>query len=89
MPAPAVATNKDGHDHSDTNDVVVTGGVDTHQDLHVAAALDQLGRLLGTHAFPTTAAGYRQLLAWLPGTAGSSGSASRAPAVTGPPSPGT
>ena len=47
------------------NDVVVTGGVDTHQDLHVAAALDQLGRVLGTHAFPTTVAGYRQLLAWL------------------------
>jgi transposase len=49
------------------NDVVVTGGVDTHQDLHVAAALDQLGRQLGTHTFPTTAAGYRQLLAWLRG----------------------
>lgn len=29
-------------------DVVVTGGVDTHLDLHVAAALDQLGRVLGT-----------------------------------------
>ena len=49
------------------NDVVVTGGVDTHQDLHVAAALDQVGRLLGTHTFPTTAAGYRQLLTWLRG----------------------
>ena len=49
------------------NDVVVTGGVDTHQDLHVAAALDQLGRVLGTHAFPTTVAGYRALLAWLRG----------------------
>lgn len=47
------------------NDVVVTGGVDTHQDLHVAAALDQLGRVLGTRAFSTTVAGYRQLLAWL------------------------
>lgn len=46
-------------------DVVVTGGVDTHQDLHVAAVLDQLGRVLGTAAFPTTVAGYRQLLAWL------------------------
>ncbi len=46
-------------------DVVVTGGVDTHQELHVAAALDQLGRVLGTAAFPTTVAGYRQLLAWL------------------------
>lgn len=46
-------------------DVVVTGGVDTHQDLHVAAALDQLGQVLGTQSFPTTSAGYRQLLRWL------------------------
>ena len=46
-------------------DVVVTGGVDTHQDQHVAAALDQLGRVLGTQSFPTTVAGYRQLLGWL------------------------
>jgi transposase len=47
------------------NRVVVTGGVDTHQDLHVAAALDQLGRVLGTESFPTTIAGYRKLVAWL------------------------
>ena len=40
----------------------VFGGVDTHKDVHVAAALDELGRLLGTGSFPTTAAGYRQLL---------------------------
>jgi hypothetical protein len=45
--------------------VVVTGGVDTHLELHVAAALDQLGRVLGTQSFPTTLAGYRQLLRWL------------------------
>ena len=44
--------------------VQVTVGVDTHADLHVAAALDQLGQLLGTHPFPTTAAGYAALLAW-------------------------
>jgi transposase len=43
----------------------VTGGVDTHKDVHVAAALDALGRLLGTESFPTTRAGYRQLLGWL------------------------
>ncbi len=43
----------------------VTGGVDTHKDVHVAAVLDELGRLLGTESFPTTAAGYRQLLSWL------------------------
>ncbi len=45
----------------------VTGGVDTHADLHVAAALDHLGGLLGTAEFTTTAAGYRKLLAWLRG----------------------
>ena len=39
----------------------VFGGVDTHKDVHVAAALDELGRLLGTGSFPTTTAGYRQL----------------------------
>ena len=36
----------------------VIGGVDTHADLHVAAACDHLGAVLGTQAFPTTAAGY-------------------------------
>jgi transposase len=46
-------------------DVVVTGGVDTHLDLHLAAALYQLGRVLGTQSFPTTLAGYRQLFRWL------------------------
>ena len=39
--------------------VVVIGGVDTHADVHVAAACDQLGGVLGTAAFPTTPAGYR------------------------------
>lgn len=45
----------------------VTGGVDTHADIHVAAALDHLGGVLGTAEFRTTAAGYRKLLAWLRG----------------------
>ena len=44
---------------------VITGGVDTHLDVHVAAALSSIGGLLGTKSFPTTPAGYRQLLAWL------------------------
>ncbi len=43
----------------------VTGGVDTHRDAHVAAALDPVGGVLGTASFPTTAAGYRDLLNWL------------------------
>jgi len=45
----------------------VTGGVDTHLDVHVAAALDPLGALLGSEPFATTPAGYKQLLGWLEG----------------------
>lgn len=45
--------------------VTVTGGVDTHADAHVAAALDGRGVLLGTASFPTTPQGHRQLEAWL------------------------
>ena len=44
---------------------VITGGVDTHADLHVAAALDSVGGLLGVQEFPATAAGYAELLGWL------------------------
>jgi transposase len=43
----------------------VIGGVDTHADVHVAAACDQLGAVLSTQAFPTTTVGYRRLLVWL------------------------
>jgi transposase len=45
----------------------VTGGVDTHADIHVAAALDAIGGLLGVEEFPATAAGYARLLGWLGG----------------------
>jgi len=45
----------------------VTGGVDTHADVHVAAALDPLGGLLGVREFPATPAGYARLLGWLGG----------------------
>jgi transposase len=43
----------------------ITGGVDTHLDVHVVAALDGLGALIGTESFETTPAGYRQALRWL------------------------
>lgn len=46
---------------------LVTGGVDTHLDTHVAAALDHIGGVLATTQFPATAGGYRQLLRWLRG----------------------
>src|SRR5215207_5251112 len=42
----------------------VTVGVDTHRDLHVAVALDQQGRWLGTRGFPTTPAGFAALTTW-------------------------
>ncbi|MDI1463305.1 IS110 family transposase [Catellatospora sp. KI3] len=43
----------------------VTGGIDTHGKTHHAAVIDQTGRVLADQQFPATAAGYRQLLAWL------------------------
>jgi transposase len=43
----------------------IVGGVDTHLDVHVAAALDDRGTLLGVESFATTETGYKQLLAWL------------------------
>ena len=45
----------------------VTGGVDTHLDQHVAAALDEAGAVLGVESFPATTAGYRDLHRWLTG----------------------
>jgi hypothetical protein len=64
---------------------LVTLGVDTHAETHVAVALDHAGRLLGTRAIPTTPAGYAALLAsgrarWAAWTA----SAWKAPAATAP-----
>ncbi|MEN3358471.1 MAG: transposase [Mycobacteriales bacterium] len=44
--------------------VRVAVGVDTHKDVHVAAARDGVGRPLGQLQVPVTAAGYRQLLRW-------------------------
>jgi transposase len=43
----------------------ITGGVDTHLDVHVAAAVDSIGGLLAVESFPTTPAGYHALASWL------------------------
>jgi transposase len=45
----------------------ITAGVDTHLDVHVVAALDSIGGLLGVESFRTDAAGYRAALRWLRG----------------------
>ncbi len=47
--------------------VEVVLGVDTHLDVHVAVALDHLGRRLDTISVPTTKKGYEVLLAWAEG----------------------
>jgi transposase len=43
----------------------VVGGIDTHGEVHVVAALDDIGGLLGTESFGANPAGYEALLAWL------------------------
>jgi transposase len=43
----------------------VIGGFDCHSEVHVGAALDPLGRLLGTASFPATPDGYRRATEWL------------------------
>jgi hypothetical protein len=39
--------------------------VDTHAETHVAAVIDQVGRVLGTEAFAGSAAGYRAAWVWM------------------------
>ena len=48
--------------HRRASGVIV--GVDTHKDLHVARAKDELGRGLGDITIPASAKGYRALLSW-------------------------
>ena len=56
MASPSIAHDRDGG---------VTVGVDTHGEIHVAAAFtSDLGRPLGHLAVPTTPAGYQRLLLW-------------------------
>jgi hypothetical protein len=45
----------------------VTVGIDTHADVHVAAALDPLGRVIERTSVATTPAGHAQLLRWTVG----------------------
>src|ERR1039457_4691542 len=72
----------------------ITGGVDTHADVHVAAALDPVGGLLGVREFPVTPAGYAGLLGWLGGfgtvcLAGIEGTGSYGAGLARPPASGS
>ena len=44
---------------------MIAGGVDTHADQHVAAAVDANGGLLGVGSFPADESGFEALLGWL------------------------
>lgn len=50
-------------EHLDPANTVIVG-IDTHADVHVAAAINGHGQLLGTLAFTTDRCGFRQLLEW-------------------------
>ena len=47
------------------NDRIVFGGVDTHRDVHMAAAVDTTGRVLGSAPFRADTIGYQRLGDWL------------------------
>src|SRR3954462_12313143 len=51
---------------------LITCGVDTHLDVHVAAAVDANGGVLGVESFATTPAGYGELCSWLQAFGGGS-----------------
>jgi transposase len=44
--------------------VEVVGGVDTHADFHVVAAVDANGGVLDVERFPVSVEGYEAVLAW-------------------------
>jgi transposase len=60
---PVTLSGEHGRKHVDGN-TIVTVGIDTHTDVHVAAVLDQAGRLLATASFAATTRGYAQLATW-------------------------
>jgi transposase len=54
------------HPNQDHTDQVVLG-VETHKDIHIAVVITILGTPPAGRAFPTTTAGYRQMLTPAPG----------------------
>ena len=62
-------------------DVII--GVDTHKDVHAAAAISGAGVHLATTTVPASSNGYGALEAWARGWAPSRHSASRAPGLIG------
>jgi transposase len=63
-PKGAADVTMTGMQSTESAEVEVVLGVDTHLDFHVAVALDNLGRRLGELSVPTTTKGYKRLLCW-------------------------
>jgi hypothetical protein len=62
----------------------ITGGADTHLDVHGAAALDERGALLGIESFRPRPPAIAGSCAGLRASGPSRSSVSKAPAVVGP-----
>ena len=45
-------------------DQIIYGGVDTGRDVHVAAVVDGVGRVLGSESFAVEESGYRRMVTW-------------------------
>ncbi|WP_331773676.1 hypothetical protein [Embleya sp. NBC_00888] len=69
---------------AEVDEVLVTVGVDTHVDVHVAVALDQFGRRLDGLSIPTTGHGHKRLPAGFAGWEPRTGSGWRARVPTAP-----
>ena len=67
---------------NNTRTVNVTGGVDTHADFHVAAAVDANGGVLGIETFETTTGAIVVWFAGWPAPGSSTRSGLRAPVLT-------
>lgn len=80
MPSMAQPDQPDQPDRS-SEEVVL--GVDTHKDIHLAAVVSVGGVVQDRGCFPTTTAGYQQLLAWARELGTLRRAGSKAPAPTG------
>jgi transposase len=64
VPSLSDQPGRNGHGEHASTGHVGHRRVDTHLELHVAAVIDQAGRLLGTQAFPASTRGYVALVTW-------------------------
>jgi transposase len=69
---------------SESTPVEIIIGVDTHQHVHAAVAIDVLGARVGAMAAPVSTQGYRDLETWARSLGPIRAFGSRVPAATAP-----